>query len=80
MTTCSDANATSFDPYGEPLGEDRITHMVQADRRARNAAIAIFWTLALTLTAGRVYLNDQPLGHTLTLVQAKIAAFVSAMR
>lgn len=80
MTTCSDANVTSFDPYGEPVGQDRTTHMVQGDRRARNAAIAIFWTLALTFTAGRVYLNDQSLGHTLTLAKAQIGAFVTAIR
>ncbi|WP_027172433.1 hypothetical protein [Methylobacterium sp. 10] len=79
MTTRSDVNSTSFDPYGEPLGEDRTAFMVQGDRRARNAAIAVFWTLALTLTAGRVYFSDQSFGQTLTLAQAQIGAFVTAI-
>ncbi|WP_019905057.1 hypothetical protein [Methylobacterium sp. 77] len=85
MSTRSDhgvlnGGATSFDPYGEPVCDDRTTSMTQGDRRARNVAIAVFWMLALTLTAGRVYFSDQSLGQTLTLAQAQIASYVTAIR
>lgn len=80
MTTRSNVNATSFDPYGEPLGEDRTPLMVQGDRRARNAAIVVFWALALTLIAVRIYFSDPSLGQTLALAEAQIGAFVTAIR
>ncbi|MFD1303798.1 hypothetical protein [Methylobacterium marchantiae] len=85
MSTRSDLRATSlratsFDPYGEPVCDDRSVAMVQGDRRARNAAIAVFWTLALTLIAGRVYFSDQSVGQTIILAQAQIASLVGAIR
>ncbi|MCC0808487.1 hypothetical protein FPV16_20100 [Methylobacterium sp. W2] len=80
MTTRSNVNAISFDPYGEPLGEDRTPLMVQGDWRARNAAIVVFWTLALTLITVRIYFSDHPLGQTLALAQAQIESFVTAIR
>ena len=80
MSTRSDTSATSFDPYGEPVFDDRSPVVAQGDRRARNAAIAVFWTLALMLTAGRVYFSDQSIGQTITMAQAQIASFVSAIR
>lgn len=80
MTTRSNVKASSFDPYGEPLGEDRTPLMVQGDRRARNTAIVVFWALALALIAVRIYFSDPSLGQTLALAQAQIGAFVTAIR
>lgn len=80
MSARSNFGSTSFDPYGEPVSDDRNASTMQGDRRARNAAIAVFWTLALTLTAGRVYFSEQTFDQTMTLAQAQIAAFVTAIR
>lgn len=80
MSRHSEISATSFDPYGEPVFDDRAAPMVQGDRRARNAAIAIFWILALLLIAGRVYVSDQSLGETVAATQAQVASFVAAIR
>lgn len=80
MNARSNLGSTSFDPYGEPVSDDRTDSTMQGDRRARNAAIAVFWTLALTLTAGRIYFSEQTFDQTMTLAQAQIAAFVTAIR
>lgn len=80
MSTRSSFGPSSFDPYGEPVSDDRTASTVQGDRLARNAAIAVFWALALTLTAGRVYFSEQTFDQTLTLAQAQITAFITAIR
>ena len=48
----------SYDPFGERVDAARSNPADVGDRRARNAALAVFWTAALLLTAGRVYYRD----------------------
>ena len=45
--------------------------------KARRAALAVFWSLALLLTAGRVYLGDQPVSQLAAGAQAQLALLVS---
>ncbi|MGY2048729.1 hypothetical protein [Methylobacterium sp. JK268] len=72
MTQRSD---TAFDPYGETLSSVPSCAGAAGDRRARRAAIGLFWALALLLVAGRVYVSAEP--HTGLLAQA--AAAVSSV-
>lgn len=47
---------TDYDPFGDPAPGGR-THG-RATRRARNVAVAMFWSAALMLIAGRIYQHD----------------------
>lgn len=51
------AKATAYDPFGEPAETD--CPAPPGERRVRVAAVVVFWTLALLLTAGRVYSGVQ---------------------
>ncbi|GJE58037.1 hypothetical protein [Methylobacterium trifolii] len=79
MSTSSETRAVAFDPFGEPVEFARSYATEQGDRRARNAAIAVFWTLALLLTAGRVYFWDQPVEQVVASAQAHVAAAFSTV-
>ena len=53
-----------YDAFGDRAvaGRSRAT----GTHRARNAAVAIFWSIALLLVAGRVYQHDvAPQAHTM---------------
>lgn len=67
----------TFDPYGEPLPVARDTALSAGDRRARRLAVAVFWTLALTLVAGRIYLDPVPAAHGLAAARAHLVALVA---
>lgn len=67
----------SYDPFGEPAAASDI---VADDRRVRIAAVAVFWTLAALLTAGRIYHGDQPFAPTLASAPAQIAALSPTLR
>ncbi|WP_336490508.1 hypothetical protein [Methylobacterium nigriterrae] len=80
MSTRPDATILAYDPFGEPAEVVRGYAMTPGDRRARNAAVAVFWSLALLLTAGRVYLGDQPVAQQVASVQAQVASLITAVR
>ena len=44
-----------YDPFGERIAE--LATSADGDRRARRAALVVFWTAALLLTAGRVWVG-----------------------
>jgi hypothetical protein len=55
-----------YDAFGEPAasGRGRVT----SSRRARKLTVAVFWSIALLLIAGRIYQHGTivgPLAHTL---------------
>ena len=54
--------ARRFDPFGEELA-DRLGTTPEGDRRARRAALAVFWTLALLLTAGQIWQHGIAFSH-----------------
>ena len=62
MRTVSETQATTFDPFGEPVtdGAARACPDTTGDRTARRVGGAVFWTLALAILAGRVYAYDLP--------------------
>jgi hypothetical protein len=63
---------TTFDPYGEPVDAVRCDATTAGDRRARRIAIAVFWSLALLLTAGRVYTAHPEAAPTLASAPAPV--------
>ena len=58
MQTLPTPPRDSFDPFGERVDAARPNPVEDGDRRARNAALAVFWTAALLLIAGRVHYRD----------------------
>ena len=64
----------TYDAYGEPAAHDRTGALSVGDRRIRNAAVAVFWTLALLLTAGRVYHGDHPFAPAAEAATPQFAA------
>jgi hypothetical protein len=80
MSTRLDPAVLAYDPFGEPVEAAGGCATTPGDRRARNAAVALFWSLALLLTAGRVYLGDQPVAQVVAGVRAQVAALVTAVR
>ncbi|MGU3666711.1 hypothetical protein ACLBX9_21175 [Methylobacterium sp. A49B] len=62
MRSLSETQATTFDPFGEPVadGVARTCADTAGDRTARRVGSAVFWTLALAILAGRVYAYDLP--------------------
>ena len=64
MNSRSPMPSAAFDPFGEPM--DSVRPCAGESRRhgGRLAAVVVFWTLALALLAGRVYLGDQTSGQT----------------
>ena len=77
MNSRPESPVPTYDPFGEPVEASEI---VADDRRVRIAAVAVFWTLAALLTAGRVYTGDQPFASTLASVQTQIAALTTTVR
>lgn len=76
MKTTSQMHLAAFDPFGEPAEAVRTCAAETSSRGTRLAAV-VFWTLAMVLLAGRVYLGDQAPGRdvvaaapTVTLAQA----------
>lgn len=55
MNTPSDRQA--YDPFGDPAIA-QFDPTEAGDRRARNAALAVFWSISLLLLAGRAYQGD----------------------
>ncbi len=45
-----------FDPFGERIDGACARPALRASHRARNVAVALFWSVALLLVAGRVHL------------------------
>ncbi len=55
MPTDIHAQRSAFDPFGERL-DGAGARAAPAGHRARNLAVALFWSVALLLVAGRVHL------------------------
>ncbi|ACA20710.1 hypothetical protein M446_6451 [Methylobacterium sp. 4-46] len=72
------ARAVTFDAYGEPLESGREPAPPAGDRRARTAAAALFWTLALALVAARICVAPAPEARTAASARAHLADLVSA--
>lgn len=79
MSNCPDSAATTFDPFGEPMAETRAPTAPAGDRRARNAAVAVFWGLALLLIAGRAYLGDKPVAEMVANAQSGVAMVLASL-
>ena len=69
--------SAAFDPFGEPIESVGPCAGESRRRGTRLGAVVVFWTLALVMLAGRIYLGDQVSGQTaivaeptLTMVQA----------
>ncbi len=54
MDTAS--HTSDYDAFGDPAAPVRPRSSVT--RRARNMAVAVFWSVALVLIAGRVYQHN----------------------
>ena len=61
--------SAAFDPFGEPIDSVRYCSGESRRHEGRLAAVVVFWTLALVLLAGRVYLGDQTSGQTATVAE-----------
>lgn len=70
----------TFDPYGEPVEPGRSGAAAPVEHRARNAAVAVFWALALLLIAGRVYLSGPLAGQAVASPQEQAPHLVTAAR
>ena len=60
------SQATDFDAFGDQIARPRVT----SSRRARKLTVAVFWSVAMVLIAGRVYQHGSivgPQGHTMEL-------------
>ena len=55
----------AYDAFGDRAATGRSSLAVSS--RARNAAVAIFWSVAMLLVAGRVYQHEAPQAHTMEL-------------
>ncbi|MFE1598450.1 hypothetical protein [Methylobacterium sp. ID0610] len=73
MSERPETSSTVFDPYGEPIAIGPACPTEAGDRRARRAAIALFWSLALALVAGRVYLGSEPVAHGVRIIASAAA-------
>ena len=63
-------NTPSQSPAYDAFGDRAIAGRTRetGTHRARNAAVAIFWSVALLLVAGRIYQHDMaPQAHTMEL-------------
>ncbi|MGU3540451.1 hypothetical protein [Methylobacterium sp. A54F] len=80
MRARSNQQVPAYDPFGEPVEAGRGCAAASGDRPARNAAVAVFWGLALLLVGGRIYLGDQPVQQVVASAQAQVAALVTAIR
>ncbi|ACL59438.1 hypothetical protein [Methylobacterium nodulans] len=63
MNERPETTPTVFDPYGETLACGSACPLEAGESRARRAAIVLFWSLALLLVAGRVYVAGEPFGQ-----------------
>lgn len=79
MSNRSDSPAMAYDPFGEPVEIACLGAPNAGDRQARTIAVVGFWLLAVTLTASRVYLADEPVAQMVANVQAHVAAFFTAI-
>lgn len=79
MSTTPHAQTVAYDPFGEPVACERVAVAGSGDRRARRAAVAVFWTLALALVGGRVYVADQPFAQTLAAAHASLTTAVATV-
>lgn len=66
----------SFDPFGEPVtpGVSPAGESAQADNAARRIGAAVFWTLALLIVAGRIYVSDLPSTQEIAAYAAQVVA------
>lgn len=69
MNTRSPMPPAAFDPFGEPTEAVRVCAGEPGRRGTRLAAVVVFWTFALVLLAGRIYLGDQTSDQTATVVE-----------
>lgn len=79
MSTPSDSRAMAYDPFGEPVEIACQGAATAGDRRARNVAVIGFWLVAAALTAGRIYLSDEPVAQMVANAHAQVAAFITAI-
>lgn len=77
MNQRPDSRVPAYDPFGEPV---EASEVMTDDRRVRIAAVAVFWTLATLLTAGRIYNGDQPFALTPASAPAQLAALSTTAR
>ncbi|MCJ2060893.1 hypothetical protein MKL09_30775 [Methylobacterium sp. J-048] len=78
MRTTPDIRSTTmaFDPFGEPVAQGVADACPTAagDRTARRVGGAVFWTLALTILAGRIYAYDMPAVQSVVAYAAQAVA------
>ncbi len=66
--------APAYDPFGEPTETEFA--LPAGERRVRVAGAVVFWTLALLLTAGRVYNGVQPVTFATAPAQVALLSIV----
>jgi len=66
----------AFDPFGEPVaqGVAEACPTASGDRTARRVGGAVFWTLALVILAGRIYVYDMPAVQSVAAYAAQAVA------
>lgn len=71
--------AMTYDPFGEPVEIVCQGASAAGDKRARNVAVIGFWVVAAALTAGRIYVADEPVAQMVASAHAQVAAFLTAI-
>lgn len=69
MRTPFDPSPSAYDPFGEPVDSRCIDAVAPVQLRARNVAVAVFWSLALLFVVGRIHFGAHPIapvGATMT--------------
>ncbi|MER2251324.1 hypothetical protein ABS772_15510 [Methylorubrum podarium] len=69
MRTPLDPSPSAYDPFGEPIDSRCIDAVAPVRHRARNVAVAVFWSLALLFVVGRIHFGAHPIapvGATMT--------------
>jgi hypothetical protein len=68
----------TFDPYGEPIEPVGPNIAALGGHRARSAAAAAFWILAVLMIAGRAHLSEPPVGQGIASLQEQASIFDTA--
>jgi hypothetical protein len=69
MRTPFDPSPSAYDPFGEPVDPRCLDAVAPVRHRARNVAVAVFWSLALLFVVGRIHFGAHPIapvGATMT--------------
>ena len=72
MITRSPMPPAAFDPFGEPAEAVRVG-AGESGHRGTRLAVVVFWTFALVLLAGRIYLGEQAPGRTVIVAEPTVA-------